>query len=93
MIGVDRPGEGHVVEPQRFTATVVTGTRGRVSVPLAFDPDAAWGSKPAHHLAGTVNGCRVRGSSSLSVTRTASSSDRPGGVTVAWPRATPSTWC
>jgi hypothetical protein len=48
------------VEPQRCTATVVTGPRGRVYVPLGFAPDAVWGAKPAHHVAGTVNGMRVR---------------------------------
>lgn len=46
--------------PQRFTATVVAGPRGRVYVPVPFDPDAVWGAKPAHHVAGTVGHCRVR---------------------------------
>jgi hypothetical protein len=27
---------------------------------VPFDPDHAWGAKPAHHVAGTVNGMGVR---------------------------------
>jgi len=29
-------------------------------VPVPFDPDGVWGSKPEHHVAGTVNGMGVR---------------------------------
>lgn len=36
------------------------GPDRRVYVPLPFDPDEAWGSKSVHHVAGTVNGNRVR---------------------------------
>jgi Bacteriocin-protection, YdeI or OmpD-Associated/Domain of unknown function (DUF1905) len=43
-----------------FTAVVTTDRRRRVLVPLPFDPDEAWGSKPEHHVAGTVNGMGVR---------------------------------
>jgi Bacteriocin-protection, YdeI or OmpD-Associated/Domain of unknown function (DUF1905) len=49
------------VPAQRFTVTVADGGRGRVLVPVPFDPDAAWGAKPRHHVRGTVNGKRVRG--------------------------------
>jgi len=45
----------------RFTATVLTSDRGRVLVPIPFDPDDAWGHKPDHHVAGTVAGNGVRG--------------------------------
>lgn len=45
---------------QRFTTTVVRDPRRRVLVPLPFDPDDAWGHKPAHPVAGTVNGMAVR---------------------------------
>jgi hypothetical protein len=31
-------------------------------VPVPFDPDAAWGSKPEHRVSGTVNGMNVRAS-------------------------------
>jgi hypothetical protein len=46
---------------QRFTVTVVDAGRGRVLVPVLFDPDAAWGAKTRHHVRGTVNGMRFRG--------------------------------
>jgi len=49
------------VEPQRFTATVVARAGGRVGVPVPFDPDELWVTKSRHHIAGTVNGMRVRG--------------------------------
>lgn len=31
-------------------------------VPVPFDPDAVWGSKPEHRVSGTVNGMNVRAS-------------------------------
>ena len=44
----------------RFQTTVAkSGTRTYVAIP--FDPNEAWGSKARHHVAGTVNGCRIRG--------------------------------
>jgi hypothetical protein len=49
------------VQPQRFTTVVATGPRGRVYLPVPFDPDAAWGSKPIHHITGTINGMGIRG--------------------------------
>lgn len=45
---------------QRFRATVRHDGR-RVVVPVPFDPDEVWTSKPRHHVGGTVNGHRVRG--------------------------------
>lgn len=48
------------MEPQQFTATVVTGPDGRVYLPVPFDPDAVWGAKSAHHVHGTVGACDVR---------------------------------
>ncbi len=47
--------------PRRFATTVSIDAGGRVFVPVPFDPDQAWGAKPRHHVAGTVNGTRVRG--------------------------------
>jgi hypothetical protein len=44
---------------RRFTTEVVSHNR-RVFVPVPFDPDDAWGPKPQHHVAGTVNGTGVR---------------------------------
>ncbi|WP_370949683.1 YdeI/OmpD-associated family protein [Amycolatopsis sp. cg5] len=46
---------------RRFAATVRAGARGRVFVPVPFDPDQVWGSKPRHHVTGTVNEIRIRG--------------------------------
>src|SRR5438105_11675126 len=36
-------------------------SRGRVVIPLPFDPTEAWGAKTRHHVAGTVGSRRVRG--------------------------------
>jgi hypothetical protein len=44
----------------RFTARVTADGRKRVLVPVAVDPDDAWGPKLEHHVAGTVNGMGVR---------------------------------
>lgn len=49
------------MELQRFVSTVVSASRGRVVVPLTFDPDAVWGPKLLHRVRGTVGGCRYRG--------------------------------
>lgn len=46
---------------QQFTVTVRAGVRGRVVVPVPFDPDRVWRPKRSHHVGGTVNGVRVRG--------------------------------
>ena len=47
---------------QRFQATVEPRTNGGIAVRLPFDPNAAWGTKDRHHVAGSVHGVRVRGS-------------------------------
>jgi hypothetical protein len=49
------------VTGQRFTTTVTAHERGRVLIPVPFDPDTVWGSKPRHHVGGAVNRIRVRG--------------------------------
>jgi hypothetical protein len=43
-----------------FSATVTSDRKQRVLVPVPFDPDVVWGSKPEHRVAGTVNGMGVR---------------------------------
>ena len=43
-----------------FDAVVIVGPKGRLTVPLPFAPDDAWGTKPAHHVAGTIGTHRVR---------------------------------
>jgi hypothetical protein len=45
---------------QRFTVTVTAVRGGKLLVPVPFNPDQVWGAKQRHHIAGTVNGARVR---------------------------------
>lgn len=49
------------MQERRFTVRVTDGGRGRVLVPVPFDPDTLWGNKTRHPVGGTVNGIRVRG--------------------------------
>lgn len=44
----------------RFTAVTADAGRGRIAVPVPFDPDGTWGAKPVHHVHGSVDGCGVR---------------------------------
>ncbi|WP_143466731.1 YdeI/OmpD-associated family protein [Lentzea kentuckyensis] len=46
---------------RRFTGTARAEDRGRVVVPVPFDPDQVWGVKSRHHVTGTINGVRFRG--------------------------------
>jgi hypothetical protein len=46
---------------QRFRTTAAAAARGHILIPVPFDPDAVWGTKPRHHIHGTVNGMGVRG--------------------------------
>lgn len=46
---------------QQFTTTVASASRGRILIPVPFDPDNVWGTKPRHHIRGTVNNMGVRG--------------------------------
>ena len=48
------------VRTQRCDAVVAAAPGGRAVVTVPFDPDEAWGVKAAHHVNGTVAGCRVR---------------------------------
>ena len=57
----ERPWKDRHVRTRRFTVTVADGGRGRLLVPVPFDPDAEWGIKPRHPVGGTINGMRVRG--------------------------------
>ena len=45
---------------KRFAVKVAAAGRDRLLVPVPFDPDGVWGTKPRHHITGTVNGIRVR---------------------------------
>jgi hypothetical protein len=49
------------VKSQQFTTTVSPASRGHVLIPVPFNPDTVWGTKPRHHIGGTVNAMRVRG--------------------------------
>src|SRR3712207_3916920 len=46
---------------RRFTGTARADDRGRVVVPVPFDPDQVWGVKSRHHITGTINQVRFRG--------------------------------
>jgi hypothetical protein len=48
------------MESQRFVGTVAVAGRDSLVVPVPFNPDEVWGAKQRHHIAGTVNGVRVR---------------------------------
>jgi hypothetical protein len=43
-----------------FEVAVSVDRRGRVTIPVPFDPDEAWGTKPVHHVAGAVGPCDLR---------------------------------
>src|SRR4051794_15840008 len=55
-------GDGRIVgmRSQRFVVTVIAGPGGKLVVSVPFDPDLVWGAKQRHHVAGTVNGVRMR---------------------------------
>jgi hypothetical protein len=54
----DRPGGAGV---RQFRVSVTVDRRGRVTIPVPFDPDDAWGPKASHHVAGKVGECDLRG--------------------------------
>jgi len=58
---VSAHGRIGTVRGRRFTVTIADGGRGRLLVPVPFDPDAEWGQKPRHPIRGTVDGVPVRG--------------------------------
>ena len=49
------------MKSQQFTTTVAPASRGRVLIPVPFNPGTVWGAKPRHHIGGSVNHMRVRG--------------------------------
>ena len=42
------------MESQRFAVVVASAGRGRLLVPVPFNPDQVWGTKQRHHISGTV---------------------------------------
>jgi hypothetical protein len=47
---------------QGFETTAERRSNGGIAIRQPFDPDAAWGDKDRHHVAGLVHGIPVRGS-------------------------------
>ena len=45
---------------QRFK-TIVVKSGSRTLIVIPFDPNDVWGVKERHYIAGSINGCRVRG--------------------------------
>jgi hypothetical protein len=45
----------------KFVATLTDDGRGRLLLPLPFDPDEQWTPKPRHHISGDMAGRRFRG--------------------------------
>ena len=49
-----------------YRVTIESRPRGAgQAIPVPFDPDAAWGAKDRHYVAGTVAGWGIRGSLSI----------------------------
>ncbi|MGW0197080.1 YdeI/OmpD-associated family protein [Nonomuraea sp. NPDC003201] len=48
------------MQEQHYTADSQPGGRGRLFVPVPFDPDQVWAPKPVHHVTGTLNGMGIR---------------------------------
>lgn len=46
---------------KRFQVTVAVDRQGRTRVPVPFDPDEVWGTKPRHHITGSLDGHGLRG--------------------------------
>ena len=44
-----------------FTARAEPRPRGGITIELPFDPDAEWGHKDRHYVAGTIGGYGMRG--------------------------------
>ena len=42
--------------------THITKSGTRTFIALPFNPNEVWGTKQRHHVTGSVNGCKVRGS-------------------------------
>ena len=58
-----------LTKPQQFQSTIEGSERGRVYIPLTFDPAKRWGERTRYHVAGTINGCRFRGTVERSGTK------------------------
>jgi hypothetical protein len=56
MMDAPRPGG-----EQRFSTAVSVDRQGRTHVRVPFDPDEVWGTKPRHHVTGSIAGRGLRG--------------------------------
>ncbi|GAA0965844.1 YdeI/OmpD-associated family protein [Acrocarpospora macrocephala] len=54
------PWQYRGVQEQEYTVDSQPGGRGRMFVPVPFDPDAVWAPKHVHHVTGTLNGMGIR---------------------------------
>lgn len=45
---------------RKFKAKV-SESGSSVFIPIPFDPNEVWGAKQRHYVAGTINGCAIRG--------------------------------
>ncbi|HEY2013162.1 MAG TPA: YdeI/OmpD-associated family protein [Bryobacteraceae bacterium] len=52
---------GSTTAEKSFRTTIEGTEKGRVYVVLPFDPADVWGPRPRYHVAGTINGNRIRG--------------------------------
>jgi hypothetical protein len=46
---------------KRFRAKIDGTEKGRVYIPLPFDPADEWGERGRYYVAGTINGMKIRG--------------------------------
>jgi hypothetical protein len=46
---------------KRFRAKIAGTEKGRVYIPLPFDPAKVWGVRGCYYVAGTINGTKIRG--------------------------------
>ena len=48
-------------QPKTFKSKVTAVGRGRASLPIPFDPATIWGKRDKYHVAGLINGMKIRG--------------------------------
>ena len=48
------------MDSRRFAVCITSTGQGKLFVPLPFDPNEVWGTKQRHHVAGTLDGVRIR---------------------------------
>jgi len=48
-------------KPKKFKARMAAAGAGHLHLPIPFDPAKQWGNRDKYHVAGLVNGMKVRG--------------------------------